>query len=54
MGCEQTVYLEKEKNDRFLANRGIETGMDSIGKWKKNHGVGTNCVFGKRRKMMGL
>ena len=45
---------KKEKNDRILANRGIETGMDYIGKWKKNHGVGTNCVFGKRRKMTGL
>ena len=43
-----------KKNDMFLTNRGIETGIDCIGKRQKNHGVGTNCVFGKRRKMMGF
>ena len=47
MGCEQTVYLEKKKNVRYLTNRGIEAGIDYIGKKQKNHGVETNCVFGR-------
>ena len=54
MGCEQTVYLEKKKNVRYLTNRGIEAGIDYVGKKQKNHGVGMNCVFGRRRKMMGF
>ena len=45
---------KKKKNDRFLTNRGIETGIDYIGKRQKNHGVEMNCVFGRRRKMMGF
>ena len=47
MGCEQTVYLEKKKNVRYLTNRGIEAGIDYIGKKQKNHRVETNCVFGR-------
>ena len=35
-------------------NRGIETGIDYIGKRQKNHGVETNCVFGRRRKLIGF
>ena len=58
---------KKKKNDWFwincvfLTNLGIETGIDYIGKRKKNHGVVTSCViernimgFGGRRKMMGF
>ena len=53
MGCEQTGYFEKKKN-RFLTNCGIETGIDYIGKRQKNHGVETNCVFGRRRKLINF
>ena len=45
----------------FLTNLGIETGIDYIGKRKKNHGVVISCAiernimgFGGRRKMMGF
>ena len=54
MGCERIGYLEKKKNYRFFMNRGIETGIGYVGKKQKNHGVETNCVFGRRRKMMGF
>ena len=43
---------KKKKNDWFwincvlcLTNLGIETGIDYIGKRKKNHGVVTSCVI---------
>ena len=45
---------KKKKNDRFSTNRGIETGIGYVGKRQKNHGVETNCVFGRRRKLMGF
>ena len=35
-------------------NHGFEIKRDYIGKRQKNHGVGTNCVFGRRKKMMGF
>ena len=37
-----------------MSNRGIETGKDYTGKRQKNHGVETNCVFGRRRKLIGF
>ena len=43
-----------KKKDRFSTNRGIETGIHYIGKRQKNHGVETNCVFGRRRKLIGF
>ena len=48
MGCERIGYLEKEKNYRFLMNRGIETGIDYVGKRQKNHGFETNCIWKKK------
>ena len=45
---------KKKKNDGFWMNRGFEIKRDYIGKKQKNHGVGTNCVIGRRRKMMGF
>ena len=37
MGCEQTVYLKK--NNRFLTNHGIKSGIAYIGKGKKIKGL---------------
>ena len=45
---------KKKRNVRFLTNRGIETGIGYVGKRQKNHWVETNCVFGRRRKLIGF
>ena len=51
--CELCIW-KKKKIDRFWTYRGFGNIRDYIGKKQKNHGVGTNCAFGKGRKMMGF
>ena len=41
-------------SDRHWTNRGFENIRDYIGKKAETLWVGTNCVFGRRRKMMGF
>ena len=45
---------KKKKNDGFWTNRGFEISKDYISETQKNHGLRANCVFGKRRKLIGF
>ena len=54
MGWNELCTWNKKKTDRFRTNHGFENIKDYMEKKQKNHGFGMNCVFGRRRKMMGL
>ena len=48
------LCIWKKKTIGFQTNRGFENVRDYTWKKAEKSWVGTNCVFGRRRKMMGF